>query len=769
MFPGNVPVLTTVTEWQTGYGQSALCIRKLLIALSVTKSVETMSKPSRDACGRFIKGPSQGPPKGPSQGQPKGPSQGQPKGPSQGLRDASASAEEGRTFYGGRADETDSDSESVISIASSIEVEEGSRSQSRKRAFLKEGSDGSSASGSAKEPKKKAKAKKPVTEADTHDVGLADAKRQLDLARREQIQQELEEHVAAKEARARVARAKSGYGASRVLYADHSLAELEQMALEDEEGIVEVASKSSHLKGTFQKSLKCRAVSMRSIVAELVQRQATDETRQLQARVDRLQTEVSQLHQKLAEATARPTQAEPRPAAEGPASSFDLEDAIRKVMLEERDFVRACLAGIEDRLLPEKSYRLPLAADKRRGEPEPTSQREEDSLLPAATPANPAGWTKVVGKGKGKGKGATAAVPVVPATATPPSQSQSTGKGKGKGKGKGATAVVPAVPAAATPPSQSQTAGKGRGKGKGTGPPPKAASAAPTAKTAGTRRKLVPPKTAAVVVTLTAEAAARGETYASILLRARANADPTQLGIGKVSCRRTQAGARIFEFPGAEGSANADLFATKLQEVIADAAKVARPVKTVAIEVSDLDDTVTKEEVVAAVAALGGCGVAAVRSRDIRSGRGGMGTIRMECPVAAAKAVLDKGRLSVGFSSGAVRALVAQPLRCYRCCGIGHTRALCPSTVDRTESCYRCGKEGHKSAECEAAAPHCSVCAASGRPAGHIMKGRMCNPPPKKGKLQAPSKPAASVAVPEIGLSAAAGLAVEEGGAMSDG
>ncbi|KOB66287.1 Gag-like protein, partial [Operophtera brumata] len=490
----------------------------------------------------------------------------------------------------------------------SLTVMEDGCQQTRKRAYLKDGSEGSSDSTRSTKSKKKAKAekgKKPSTLADNHDVGLADAKRQLNLARRVQLQQDLEEKVAAKEQQAYVARAKSGYGASSVLYADYPLAELERMAQEDKEEIVDVASKSSNLKATFQKSLKCRAASMCGIVRELVQRTAPDETRQLQAKVDRLQLEFGQLLMKLADlATARPAQADLRPAVEGPSN---LEDAIRKVIMEERAFTRTCFAGIEDRLLPEKRLRPPLAADKWQRELGPSSQRE-DALLPCTALSNQP-WTEVVSKGKGKAKK------------------------------KARTAATPAVPAS-TPPGPSQTTGKGKGKGKGKKSATKPATAAPAAKRApaGARKSLVPPKTAAVVVTLTAEAAEQGETYESVLKRARTNADPTQLGISKVACRRTQTGARIFEFSGTQGGANADLFASKLREVIADVAKVARPVKSAALEVTDLDDSVTKEEVVAAVAAIGGCDVAAVQGRGIRPGRGGMGTIRLECPVTAAKA-----------------------------------------------------------------------------------------------------------------------------------
>ncbi|KAH9639646.1 hypothetical protein HF086_009099 [Spodoptera exigua] len=230
-----------------------------------------MPQPLRDASGRFLpKGPSQGQPKGPSQGQPKGPSQGQPK-----SRDASASetsrAPSAASIVRGGDFESDSDTESNMSGSNC-----GSKRQSRKRAFLRRDS-GDSPDQAAKP------AKRPVT-----------------------TQADLEEKIASKEQRTRTARAKAGYGASSVLYADHSVEEMERMALEDQQEILEVASKSSNLKGTFQKALKCRAASLLGIVKELAQRTTSDETRQLQAKVDRLQKEVSALHARVAELMARP-------------------------------------------------------------------------------------------------------------------------------------------------------------------------------------------------------------------------------------------------------------------------------------------------------------------------------------------------------------------------------------------------------------------------------------------------------------------------------
>ncbi|CAG9562258.1 unnamed protein product [Danaus chrysippus] len=626
-------------------------------------------------------------PTGPSQGQPQGPSQGQTKGPSQGhSRDASASeASRAPSAASLRSvgQTTDySDTESVMSVSDCGSI----RRESRKR-FLRQKSGGSP--DAARTP-----AKRAIVEAD------------------------LEEVVASKEKVTRTTRAKAGYGAPTVRYADHSVEEMERMALEDQGEIVEVASKSSNLKGTFQKALKCRAASLMGIVKELSQRTTSNETRLLQAKVDRLQKEMSALHARIAELMARSEGTSEGPAVA--AAPSNLEDIIRKVVMEERAFTKACFAGIEDRLLPEKRLRPPLGRTSTAPPPQEVAPAQKEQ--PKATKA---------GKGKGKGKKSPSAPTSQAGASAAPAPAQAPVK---------EDALLPST----TPSNEpwKKVVGKKQRKGKKPVPESPAANKAP----AGKRRKLVPPKTAAVVVTLTAEAVTRGETYESVLRRARANIDPVQPGEGRVTCRRTQTGARIFEFSGAQGSAKADTFANQLKETIADTAKVARPVKCVTLEVTDLDDSVTQEEVVAAVAALGSCDIAAIKGRAIRPGRGGMGSLRLECPVVAAKAVLAKGRLPVGFSSAGVRALEDEPMRCYKCFGIGHTRALCPCDAERTDLCFRCGKGGHKSTACEATKPHCAVCADSGRPADHIMAGRKCRPPLKKGKAQVTTRPAAAAA-----------------------
>ncbi|KAF9795662.1 hypothetical protein SFRURICE_003855, partial [Spodoptera frugiperda] len=206
---------------------------------------------------------------------------------------------------------------------------------------------------------------------------------------------------------------------------------------------------------------------------------------------------------------------------------------------EERAFTRACFAGIEDRLLPEKRMRPPLAADRAPvAIPSPATVPSTSGQPQAPKPS----------KGKGKGKKSQVAAPLAPSTcadaqvelgtvqAAPLSQPDDAGE------------------PSATPPTETWTEVVKRGKKKKT--VPKITPAAPAANRAPAAPlnkgvKLAAPRSAAVTVTITPEAAERGETYESVLTRARGFADPIQLGIGPIKCRRTQTGARLFEFPGA--------------------------------------------------------------------------------------------------------------------------------------------------------------------------------------------------------------------------
>ncbi|XP_013168063.1 PREDICTED: uncharacterized protein LOC106118049, partial [Papilio xuthus] len=157
------------------------------------------------------------------------------------------------------------------------------------------------------------------------------------------------------------------------------------------------------------------------------------------------------------------------------------------------------------------------------------------------------------------------------------------------------------------------------------------------------------PRSSAVTITLQPGAAESGVTYASVIASAKARINPADFGAQGVRLRKAANGGRVFEFPGASSGEKADSLAQRLREVLDDGVvRVSRPVKTVALRVAGLDDATTAAEVVAAVAAAGGCPADQLRAGAMSTGRDGLGSVVVQCPVAAAKKVATDGRLLVG-------------------------------------------------------------------------------------------------------------------------
>lgn len=303
--------------------------------------------------------------------------------------------------------------------------------------------------------------------------------------------------------------------------------------------------------------------------------------------------------------------------------------------------------------------------------------------------------------------GATASVPSEQKAVAPkPREGEWVLVGKG---GKAAKAKVKAQPVAATK-----------------APPPEAKSP-----------RLRPPKSSAVVLTLQPAAVKRGCTYKEVLEKAGSGVELAALGItGGLRFKKASTGARILEVPGAASGPQADLLAAKLREILPEQeVRVSRPEKCADVRISGLDDSVTPERLVAAVAVAAECQPLQVRCGSVRDTARVTGSAVVHLPVAAAKRLADGRRLLVGLMSVQVRVLPPKQSRCYRCLGKGHASAECRSEVDLSGLCFRCGQKGHKAAACEAT-PHCVRCATAGKAADHLLDGRGCSgpgPSPKGG------------------------------------
>ncbi|CAH2092502.1 unnamed protein product [Euphydryas editha] len=466
-----------------------------------------------------------------------------------------------------------------------------------------------------------------------------------------------------------------------------------KQAATDVDLICQVATRSSHLKGTFQRVLKDAAASISQVVEALRERSASDEVRKLQLEISRLRSEMQEL--KLQNEELRYQRRERTPAISSPI--VDLVEEMRASMSGTvQRIIDARFAGLEERLLPAKSHRPPLAADK---------NREEAQTVPVSGPKKKRKPTPTTAPASGP----------APKKVTPNTAATEEGldggewttvvkKGKKKKKAKTYAAAAAAAPTPQRKPKQQTRPKKAR------------------------KPRLAIPRAPAVLITLEEYSVSKGITYCHLLERAAETVNLADLGIdGGLNIRRAATGARLLELPKGQTPEVAKRLAEELQTAFGSLARVVQPMKLASLRVSGLDDSVTSEAVATAVAKVGKCDAGDVKVGAIAVGPGGLGGTVVRCPIPAAKALAEARRLLVGWSSARVQVLEQRPMRCFKCMGIGHTRPTCLAAVDRRGACYRCGVEGHIARNCTGAL-RCAVCADAGKPASHIMGGRECRP-----------------------------------------
>ncbi|XP_026747014.1 uncharacterized protein LOC113508260, partial [Trichoplusia ni] len=428
-------------------------------------------------------------------------------------------------------------------------------------------------------------------------ASLGSSKAELNAARREQ-----RKAVAADEVSAMAERARERRAALTAEGGEPSAAALSQLALDGVDLVLKVATKSGSLKGTFTRGLKEAAADIKEAVGVLLNRTASDEVAKLQEENGRLRADLEDLRRQVAALSEQqqrrtpPTVAAPVVApspAPRPASARS-DDEVERI-------VRLCM--------------LQCGSMRRR-------KTEDGGAAEAcASPGKPTGGVKKPGEG--------APPSAKPTTAGSKGESWATVVGRKK-----ARKAAKADSAAARAP----------------GPTAKAA-AQPARRTAKGGRKgpaVRAPRSEAVTLTLQPGAAERGVTYQSVIAEAKAKIKLSDLGLQSVTVRQTVTGARLFEVAGAaSGSAEkADALAAKMREVLnPEDVRVSRPVKTAEVRITGLDDSVTPEEVVAAVARSGECPPDRVRAGDIRTDATGLGAVWVRCPVASAKKIALAGEV----------------------------------------------------------------------------------------------------------------------------
>ncbi|XP_015115600.1 uncharacterized protein LOC107040166 [Diachasma alloeum] len=130
------------------------------------------------------------------------------------------------------------------------------------------------------------------------------------------------------------------------------------------------------------------------------------------------------------------------------------------------------------------------------------------------------------------------------------------------------------------------------------------------------------------------------------------------------------------------------------------------------LEIKDLDELTTKEEVLEALKLAAGvdCQIPPDAIRSLRKAYGGTQTASVTVAAAVAKKVLgERGKIRIGWVNCRIRR-VERLVKCFKCWHCGHLAIKCKSEVDRAKLCTKCGEVGHKAATCEKEA-RCSLCA----------------------------------------------------------
>ncbi|XP_013181007.1 PREDICTED: uncharacterized protein LOC106127473 [Papilio xuthus] len=484
--------------------------------------------------------------------------------------------------------------------------------------------------------------------------------------------------------------------------------------------IIDVATKSTNIKGTLVKALKEAAANIKAAVSQLRERTMSEEVARLETANARLHRDMEELRRELMEMKRRPAQ------PDEPDIQKLLDEVSRANVATFGSMLNARLAGLEERLLPDPRRRPPLAADRRtEGDGPPASLPKAKQGAKKKGPATKEPLPSTSGTGAQDRASIPAAAPgETPSTDGQPPKAPPKRKRKGKQPSLAAREAAQARDRPAPTPAEATWATvAARGAKKAA----KKATKGPNKASPPERKaKLRAPKTAAVTLTLAPGAEESGVTYAAVLTQAKSRIKLAELGIRDIKFRKAATGARMLEVGGEAASEKADSLATKLREVLGpELVRVARPVKRAELRVTGLDDSATAAEVVEAVAREGGCAADNIRPGRLVFGPRGDGSLWLSVPVAAAKKVTDTGRVRVGWTSARVVLLPSRPTRCFRCLETGHMGVTCSCEVDRSKLCFRCGKPDHRARDCSAD-PNCPVCEAAKKPAGHSVGGNGC-------------------------------------------
>ena len=186
-------------------------------------------------------------------------------------------------------------------------------------------------------------------------------------------------------------------------------------------------------------------------------------------------------------------------------------------------------------------------------------------------------------------------------------------------------------------------------------------------------------------------------TYADILgiINGAADLKDLQERVTRIRCNK--AGELLLEMD--KTNVMTPVLQTLVSSTLAGSAKVQALSHKDTVDIKDLDETITAEEVAQAITSVTGPGIVTAANIKLRASYSGTQAVNVLLPVAATKNLMKTRKLRVGWVNCRVR-LRETVTRCFKCHEIGHLAQNCKSAVDRSSLCFRCRTEGYKVVNC---------------------------------------------------------------------
>lgn len=217
-----------------------------------------------------------------------------------------------------------------------------------------------------------------------------------------------------------------------------------------------------------------------------------------------------------------------------------------------------------------------------------------------------------------------------------------------------------------------------------------------------------------------------GKTFSEVLRAMKEETTPEECEAKVKMVRKTRNGEILVELD--KQTKNQEKFSETLKKALGEDAIVLTLSRKISLEIRDMDDMTTTEDVMQAVGK-------ALKIEDAHldmqiSLRGpnnrGLKLAIVELKEQHARDLLKIERVKIGWVNCRIR---RRPivLRCYRCLGYGHIARNCKN-AEKKNLCFKCGKEGHISKNC-VNNPQCTICREAKLEEdqlGHIMGSATC-------------------------------------------